>query len=56
MTPREENNDQHVIMVWNSNFLKDDDVFEIEQNLRKVGIELTMTYKPDIHSAIGIYR
>lgn len=56
VTPREEKDDLHVITVWNRNFLLEEDIFETEDRLRKAGIHLTMTYKPDIHSAIGIYR
>ena len=31
-------------------------VLAVEECLRKIGIKNPMTYKPDIFSAIGIYR
>ena len=57
VTTREQKQEHtHVISIHTRDFTQEDEIFEVEKALRKTGITNTMTYKPDIHSALGIYR
>jgi len=47
---------EFMILVYTSNFMEDQMIFDIEKSLRRCGIHSTMTYKPDIFSILGIYR
>jgi hypothetical protein len=46
----------HVIELWNRDFHDEDCILAIERSARQLGVRLPMKYKPDIFTAVGIYR
>jgi len=47
---------EHVICVYNTNYKDEEQVMRVENLMRSAGICNNLTYKPDIFSALGIYR
>ena len=45
----------HLISVHTKSFADEDDVWRIEKELRSMGIDGTLKYKPDIHTWFDIY-
>merc|ERR1712142_601346 len=46
----------HMVSVYTKDFTDEDNVFQVEKALRKIPIKHQLTYKPDLFSALGIYR
>jgi len=46
----------HMVHVYTRDFTDEENVFEVEKALRKIPIKQYLTYKPDLFSALGIYR
>ena len=46
----------HVLIVYNTDYTNTDQVMRVENLLRSAGVLTPLTYKPDIFSALGIYR
>ena len=46
---------RHVICVYTNNYLDKGDVFRVRENLRELGIDESLYYKPDIYTKLGIY-
>ena len=53
--PRQ-NDYQHVVCVYNKNYLDYEQVLNSENGLRKIGIKCPLYYKPDVFTCLGIYR
>ncbi|CAC5360766.1 UPF0696 protein C11orf68 homolog,UPF0696 protein C11orf68 [Mytilus coruscus] len=53
-----ENNDkfEHVVCVYNDNYLNEEEVMDCEHGLRKIGIKCPLMYKPDVYTYLGVYR
>ena len=49
-------NGEHVIIAYNSDYTDTEQVMRVENLLRSAGVNTPLTYKPDIYSALGIYR
>jgi len=47
---------EHVICVYNTDYRDTEQVMKVEYLLRFAGVDTPLTYKPDIFSALGIYR
>lgn len=47
---------QHVVCIYNNNFLNQEEVFDCEHGLRKIGIKCPLMYKPDVYTYLGVYR
>ncbi len=47
---------RHVICIYNNNFNNYDAVMDLEKQIRKAGIKCPLQYKPDVYTALGIYR
>eukprot|EP00092_Neocalanus_flemingeri_P033492 GFUD01036410.1.p1 GENE.GFUD01036410.1~~GFUD01036410.1.p1 ORF type:complete len:650 (+),score=234.44 GFUD01036410.1:47-1996(+) len=47
---------EHVICVYNTNYKDTEQVMRVENLMRSAGVETLLNYKPDIFSALGIYR
>eukprot|EP00126_Sphaerothecum_destruens_P003995 Sdes_comp17843_c1_seq1m7116 len=47
---------EYVILVYTRNYLCMEDVFDVREKLRKLGIRWPITYKPDVYTYLGIYR
>jgi len=47
---------EHVLMVYNTDYTNTDQIMRVENLLRSAGVLTPLTYKPDIFSALGIYR
>merc|ERR1719186_2490665 len=47
---------EHVICVYNTNYKDTEQVMRVENLMRSAGVTTILTYKPDIFSALGIYR
>lgn len=45
----------HVICVYTKDYLDEKDVMKVLEELRDIGIEDRLTYKPDIYTMLGIY-
>ena len=52
----EQSRGEHVICVYNTNYKDTEQVMRVENLLRSAGVTTVLTYKPDIFSALGIYR
>ncbi|QLC32850.1 DUF1917 domain-containing protein [Halarchaeum sp. CBA1220] len=53
---KQENRENHVIVVYTPNYFDKDDVFRVRELLRnKCGVDETLYYKPDIYTRKGIY-
>ena len=46
----------HVLVIYNSLYTDTQQVMRVENRLRSVGLYLPLSYKPDVFSALGIYR
>lgn len=49
-------NDNHVICIYNNNFLNERDIFALRDDIRNAGIEEPLEYKANIFTHLGIYR
>lgn len=49
------NSDKHVICVYTSNYFDKDEVMQVREKLRELGIEERIYYKPDIYTRLRIY-
>jgi len=49
-------NGEHVIIAYNTDYTDTEQVMRVENLLRSAGVNTPLTYKPDIYSALGIYR
>lgn len=47
---------EHVVCIYNDNFLDKDQVFESERTIRSLGIKCQLQYKPDVFTYLGVYR
>merc|ERR1712025_1216094 len=47
---------EHVICVYNTDYKDTEQVMRVENLMRSAGVTTNLTYKPDIFSALGIYR
>ncbi|XP_002739832.1 UPF0696 protein C11orf68 homolog [Saccoglossus kowalevskii] len=47
---------QHVISVFNADFTDKQQVYDLENKIRAVGIKCEMKYKPYVYTQLGIYR
>merc|ERR1712098_389023 len=52
----EQSKGAHVICVYNTDYKDTDQVMKVENLIRCAGVHTNLTYKPDIFSALGIYR
>ena len=50
------NRNEHVICIYNPNYQDVAQVMRVENLLRSAGLRTDLLYKPDIFSALGIYR
>ncbi|KAL3874102.1 hypothetical protein ACJMK2_037163 [Sinanodonta woodiana] len=48
--------DRHVICIYNNDFTNEDEVYELEAGLRRIGIKCPLHYKPDVYTYLGVYR
>jgi len=46
----------HMISIYTEDFTDEDNVFQVEKRLRAIPIKKDLTYKPDMFTALGIYR
>ncbi|XP_071181326.1 UPF0696 protein C11orf68 homolog [Mytilus edulis] len=51
-----EENDNHVICIYNDNFLNDEEVFALKDGIRNSMINQPLKYKADMFTHLGIYR
>lgn len=51
-----EENDNHVICIYNDNFLNDEEVFALKEGIRNLMINQPLKYKADLYTHLGIYR
>ena len=51
----EEDDETHVICMYNPDFTNMDQVMEAEASIRNLGIKCRMQYKPDAYTYLGIY-
>lgn len=54
-TCKDEDN-SHVICIYNEDFTNIEEVLEAEKAIRNVGIKGKLTYKPDVYTHLGIYK
>jgi hypothetical protein len=47
---------EHVVCIYNDNFLDKDQVYESERTIRSLGIKCPLHYKPDVFTCLGVYR
>ena len=47
---------EHVLIVYNTDYRSTEQVMRVENLLRSAGVASPLNYKPDIFSALGIYR
>jgi hypothetical protein len=52
----EDGRNEHVICIYNPNYQDVAQVMRVENLLRSAGLRTDLLYKPDIFSALGIYR
>lgn len=45
----------HVICVYTKNCLDKQDVMRVRENLKGIGVESRLSYKPDVYTVLGIY-
>jgi len=53
---KEQSKGDHVICVYNTDYRDTRQVMKVESLMRTAGVASNLTYKPDIFSALGIYR
>ncbi len=46
----------HVICIYNRDFTNTEEVLQLENRIRAVGIKCQLLYKPDVYTYLGIYR
>ena len=56
VSPRDREENTHVICVYTEDFTNKEQVRAVEKGLRKVGVTSVMRYKPDVYTTLGIYR
>jgi len=56
VSSRDREQSTHVICVYTEDFTNKEQVRAVEKGLRKIGVTSVMTYKPDVHTTLGIYR
>lgn len=49
-------NPNHVICIYNNNFLNAEQVIALEKGIRSIGIRGKLCYKPDVFTHCGIYK
>lgn len=47
--------DSHLICVYTNNYADTDEVMRVERELRSLGINSVLNYKPDIYTLFDIY-
>jgi hypothetical protein len=47
---------EHVVCIYNNNFLNKEQVYESERTIRSLGIKCPMHYKPDVFTCLGVYE
>ena len=47
---------EHVLIVYNTDYRDTEQVMRVENLLRSAGVTSALNYKPDVFSALGIYR
>ncbi|XP_061163638.1 UPF0696 protein C11orf68 homolog [Saccostrea echinata] len=47
---------EHVVCIYNDDFLDKDQVYESERTIRSLGIKCQLHYKPDVFTLLGVYR
>ena len=52
----EQSRGEHFICVYNMDYKDTEQVMRVENLMRSAGVTTILTYKPDIFSALGIYR
>ncbi|CAC5371707.1 unnamed protein product [Mytilus coruscus] len=50
-----EENDSHVICIYNDNFLNESEVYTLRDGIRNSGIDKPLKYKADLYTCLGIY-
>ena len=45
----------HVVCIYTENFLDFNEVCESEKSIRNLGLKLSLHYKPDVFTYLGIY-
>ena len=48
-------NSQHVVCIFNKNFLDFENLCELEKSIRDSGLKLPLNYKPDIFTYLDVY-
>ncbi|XP_051990615.1 UPF0696 protein C11orf68 homolog [Xyrauchen texanus] len=57
VSPRNPKSDtKHVICVYNPNFTNEEEVIQLDAEIRASGVKCVLHYKPDVYSYLGIYR
>ena len=46
----------HVVCIYNEDYTKTEQVLELENKIRAIGIKCQLLYKPDVFTYLGIYR
>jgi len=54
--PKRGHRRSHMISIYTEDFTNEDNVFQVEKQLRAIPIKKEITYKPDMFTALGIYR
>ena len=47
---------KHVLLIYNDDFTNHEQVLDLENRIRAIGIKAQLIYKPDVYTYIGIYR
>jgi hypothetical protein len=47
---------QHVVCVYNEDCTNEAQIYELEAQLRNIGVHTKLSYKPDAYTYVGIYR
>lgn len=50
------NYNNHVICVYTNNYLDEENVLKIRENLKNIGVKNKISYKPDIYTYFEIYQ
>lgn len=48
-------NSQHVVCIYNDNFLDFEKLCEVEKSIRDSGVKLILSYKPDVFTYLDVY-
>lgn len=46
---------KHVVCIYTKNYLDKQDVMKVREILGEIGVEGSLSYKPDIYTVLGIY-